>query len=149
MKKLLLIILAALSLTGCRYQLDPYESVTNDGARMNINGVKYLMYNDYSAYCNGTSFTLKGTIESSLPDMEPYHFNLAVEDSEPLTTGKVYILHSQSVKFEGGNARTFYPAGWIEFLEIGNRVSARFEVYADGFDVKHGFLRVGKDNRRY
>lgn len=61
MKKILLIVLAALSLTGCRYQLDPYESVLNDGARMNINGNKYLMYNDYSVNYSGNLFTLRGT----------------------------------------------------------------------------------------
>lgn len=142
MKKILLIVLAALSLTGCRYQLDPYESVGNDGARMNINGDKYLMYNDYSVSYSGNMFSLNGTVASALPEKEPYIFTLALEDSEPLTTGKVYPLQQESVKFVFRDTRTVYPTGWIEFTAIGGGISARFEVFEEGFEVRHGFLRV-------
>jgi len=154
MRKLFLIMLAALSLTGCRYQLDPYANGNNDGARMNINGDKYLLYSDYSAsYYNSGSYrlNLSGILDCGLPGRDSFRFTLSVEDSEPFTVGKEYNLLNESVRFEYNN-RVFFPTGWLRFTKIDEATgefSAQFELSSDAFQIKHGFMRVNTHNRRY
>jgi len=152
MKKTVLWVLTLLSLVGCHTYKDPFLGESFTGARMNLNGDKLLLYSGFRpSYQNNQEayFNFEGTfINSVRGENEPYVLYLGIEPTGPIEVGKTYDvqLGDAVISLDHGETR-INLRGTITFNKFTSQVvEAEFELNADGYSIKHGLVRIVKEN---
>lgn len=156
----LLLSAAALMLSGCVRDMDPFEG--GDGVRVNINGQKCVMlgipghdYADLNMSGDVSSFQAIVSMMVGIMSADLFELSFNIKENDAFIKEQKYTIKPSGDKTvtlslparNGEGVKDINLSGWLYFISFGEIIEARFDLDGKGSDgmeysLRHGFLRL-------